>query len=108
MIYTGFKRETDRASARTGDRNRSIPASMCSRICRYPASIATERKASSVFTNKQLKALIFPLVIEQFLGILVGTMDVIMVSQVGEFATSGARTIRFISTRSCITASTGP
>ncbi len=42
-----------------------------------------------MFTNKQLKALIFPLVIEQFLGILVGTMDVIMVSQVGEYATSG-------------------
>lgn len=42
-----------------------------------------------MFTNKQLKALIFPLIIEQFLGVLVGTMDVIMVSQVGEFATSG-------------------
>ena len=42
-----------------------------------------------MFTNKQLKALIVPLVIEQFLGVLVGSMDVMMVSQVGEFATSG-------------------
>ncbi|MBR6323028.1 MAG: MATE family efflux transporter [Lachnospiraceae bacterium] len=42
-----------------------------------------------MFTNKQLKALILPLIIEQFLGVLVGTMDVIMVSQVGECATSG-------------------
>ena len=42
-----------------------------------------------MFTNKQLKDLIVPLIIEQFLGVLVGTMDVIMVSQVGEFATSG-------------------
>jgi len=42
-----------------------------------------------MFTNKQLKALIIPLVIEQFLGVLVGTMDVMMVSQVGEYATSG-------------------
>jgi len=42
-----------------------------------------------MFTNKQLKALIIPLVIEQFLGVLVGSMDVMMVSQVGEYATSG-------------------
>ena len=42
-----------------------------------------------MFTTKQLKQLIFPLIIEQFLGVLVGTMDVIMVSQVGEYATSG-------------------
>jgi len=42
-----------------------------------------------MFTNKQLKSLIIPLVIEQFLSVLVGTMDVMMVAQVGEYATSG-------------------
>lgn len=42
-----------------------------------------------MFTNKQLKKLIIPLIIEQLLAILVGMMDVMMVSQVGEAATSG-------------------
>ena len=42
-----------------------------------------------LFSNKQLKKLIIPLIIEQFLAVLVGTMDVMMVSQVGEYATSG-------------------
>ncbi|MBQ9911304.1 MAG: MATE family efflux transporter [Lachnospiraceae bacterium] len=42
-----------------------------------------------MFTAKQLKSLIIPLVIEQFLSVLVGTMDIMMVSQVGEYATSG-------------------
>ena len=42
-----------------------------------------------LFSNKQLKKLIIPLIIEQFLAVLVGTMDVMMVSQVGEHATSG-------------------
>ena len=46
-----------------------------------------------VFTNKQLKKLIIPLIIEQFLAVLVGTMDVMMVSQVGEHATSGVSLI---------------
>lgn len=42
-----------------------------------------------MFTGKQLRSLIIPLVIEQLLSVLVGTMDIMMVSQVGEFATSG-------------------
>ena len=42
-----------------------------------------------MFTNKDLKRLIFPLVIEQTLVMLVGMLDVIMVSQVGEAAISG-------------------
>lgn len=47
------------------------------------------KRVNKLFTNKQLKQLIVPLIIEQLLSVLVGTMDVIMVSQVGEYATSG-------------------
>ena len=38
------------------------------------------------FTNKQLRVLIFPLVIEQFLGVAVGLADSVMVASVGEAA----------------------
>ena len=42
-----------------------------------------------MFTKEQLKKLIIPLMVEQLLVMLVGTMDIMMVSQVGEYATSG-------------------
>lgn len=42
-----------------------------------------------MFTNKQLKNLIIPLIVELFLNVLVGMADTLMVSQVGEFATGG-------------------
>ena len=41
-----------------------------------------------MFSNKALKKLIIPLVIEQLLVILVGFCDTIMVSSVGEAAVS--------------------
>ena len=40
------------------------------------------------FTNKKLRVLIFPLVIEQFLGVAVGLADSVMVASVGEAAVS--------------------
>ena len=40
------------------------------------------------FTNKQLRVLIFPLVVEQFLGVAVGLADSVMVASVGEAAVS--------------------
>ena len=42
-----------------------------------------------LFTGKQLRALIFPLIIEQFLGIFVGMADTMMVASAGEAAVSG-------------------
>lgn len=42
-----------------------------------------------LFTNKQLAALIGPLVIEQLLAVLVGMADSIMIANVGEAAVSG-------------------
>lgn len=41
-----------------------------------------------LFTNRMLLRLIFPLVIEQALAALVGMCDGVMVSSVGEAATS--------------------
>ena len=42
-----------------------------------------------LYTNKDLKKLILPLVMEQFLTLLVGMADTIMISGVGEAAVSG-------------------
>ena len=42
-----------------------------------------------LFSNKDLRKLIIPLVIEQVLALTVGLADVVMVSSVGENAVSG-------------------
>lgn len=47
-----------------------------------------ERKASMLFTNNDIKKLIIPLMIEQFLTVFVGMADTVMVSQTGEAAIS--------------------
>ena len=41
------------------------------------------------YSDEQLRSLVFPLLIEQILGILVGILDTMMVSSVGEAAISG-------------------
>ena len=46
-------------------------------------------KGKLLFTNKDLVALIIPLIIEQMLAILVGLADSIMIASVGEAAVSG-------------------
>ena len=47
-----------------------------------------EQKAHISFSNQQLKALILPLIVEQFLAITVGLADSVMVASVGEAAVS--------------------
>ena len=42
-----------------------------------------------LFSNRELTALIIPLIIEQMLAVLVGMADSIMVASVGEAAVSG-------------------
>lgn len=42
-----------------------------------------------MFSNQDLKKLLLPLMIEQFLAVLVGMLDIVMVSSVGETAVSG-------------------
>lgn len=42
-----------------------------------------------LYSNKDLKKLILPLVLEQLLAILVGMVDTIMIAGVGEAAVSG-------------------
>ena len=42
-----------------------------------------------MFSNKDLKRIILPLLFEQILGLMVGMFDTVMVSSVGEAAISG-------------------
>lgn len=48
-----------------------------------------EKNKDYLFTNKALLILILPLIVEQFLAILVGMADSIMIASVGESAVSG-------------------
>ena len=50
---------------------------------------AAADRSHYLFSNRALVSLIIPLVIEQFLNVLVGMADTIMVSQAGEAAVSG-------------------
>lgn len=52
-------------------------------------SVPPEQETRELFTKKQLKKLIFPLVIEQFLAVAMGMTDTLMVASVGEAAVSG-------------------
>ena len=51
-----------------------------------------------LFSNKALKKLIFPLVIEQFLAISVGFCDTVMISGLGDEAISGVSLVDMIMT----------
>ena len=48
-----------------------------------------EGENSALFSRRDLKRLILPLVVEQFLAVTIGMMDTIMVSSCGEAAVSG-------------------
>jgi Na+-driven multidrug efflux pump len=50
---------------------------------------AMEEKKAHLFSNRDLRRLIAPMIIEQLLAILVGMSDSIMVASVGEHAVSG-------------------
>lgn len=49
-----------------------------------------------LFSNADLKRLIFPLIVEQILAVSVGMVDTMMVSSVGEAATSGVSLVDMI------------
>ncbi len=49
-----------------------------------------------LFSNKDLRRLIFPLIVEQILAVSVGMVDTVMVSSVGEAATSGVSLVDMI------------
>lgn len=48
-----------------------------------------EKVQGTLYSNEDLKKLILPLIMEQLLGILVGMLDTVMISGVGEAAVSG-------------------
>ena len=56
----------------------------------------THMRKERLFTNRQLLTLLWPLVIEQALGVLVGMADTVMVSSVGEAAISGVSLVDMI------------
>ncbi|MBQ3965820.1 MAG: MATE family efflux transporter, partial [Treponema sp.] len=49
--------------------------------------------AESLFTSKDLKRLILPLVAEQFLAMTIGACDTVMVASIGEAGVSGVSLI---------------
>ncbi len=63
---------------------------MLNRILEPRQQIPEERKR---FSNAALKSLIIPIVVEQFLALLVGIADTLMISHVGEAAVSGVSLI---------------
>ncbi|MDE6635435.1 MAG: polysaccharide biosynthesis C-terminal domain-containing protein, partial [Lachnospiraceae bacterium] len=63
----------------------NVRTSLISRIIEPKQQIPEERKR---FSNTALKNLIYPIIIEQFLALLVGIADTLMVSYVGEAAVS--------------------
>jgi putative MATE family efflux protein len=69
-------------------------------IFRRPSSETTEmqerQEKPDIFSSKQLRQLIFPLVIEQILAVFMGMADIIMVASCGEEAVSGISIVETI------------
>ncbi len=59
-------------------------------------SRSNQDSSARLFSNAALKTLIIPLVIEQILSVTVGMVDTMMVSSVGEAATSGVSLVDMI------------
>lgn len=59
--------------------------------------IRTRQELPDLFSNRQLRQLIFPLVIEQILAVFMGMADTIMVASCGEAAVSGISIVDTIS-----------
>lgn len=63
---------------------------LLNRLIEPKQQIAEDRKR---FSNAELRSLILPIIVEQFLALLVGIADTLMVSHVGEAAVSGVSLI---------------
>ena len=55
-----------------------------------------KKYVGKLFTNKDLRLLIIPLIIEQFLAVMVGMSDTVMVSFAGEAAVSGVSLVDMV------------
>ena len=69
------------------------PQRIGSILCKYADR---EREGSPVFGKQDLKKLIIPLIIEQFLAVMVGMADIVMVSSAGEAAVSSVALVDLI------------
>ena len=58
--------------------------------------VLLENPAKPLFSDRALKRLIFPLVIEQLLAVSVGLMDTVMISSLGDEAISGVSLVDMI------------
>ncbi len=67
-------------------------------ICRLTEPAKTIPDKRKIFSNHDLKVLIFPLFLEQFLEVLVGVSDTFMVSYAGEAAVSGVSLVNMFNT----------
>ena len=65
-------------------------------LVRYFGENPEEDSFSIRFTNKTLYALLLPLIAEQFLSILMGIMDTVMVSSLGDASVSGVSLVDMI------------
>ena len=57
-------------------------------------NVTREEIQGTLYSNVDLRRLILPLIMEQLLAILVGMLDTVMISGVGEAAVSGVSLVR--------------
>ena len=62
----------------------------------------TKERRLYLFDDKALAVLIVPLIIEQFLAVLVGMADSVMIATVGEAAVSGVSLVDNIDRKSVV------
>ena len=79
-------------------KNREEPRRITGTGLQQALKVSTEERKVRLFTDKELKDLILPLFVEQFLIMLVGIADIFTVSFVSEEAVSGVSLVNSFNT----------